>query len=168
MEVEKIILDSGKVKICKYVKEDAENTRIRAVVDDLYKTIPNLKYKIVYIMKVKHNINKTIEDVIKEYISKYDSEDTLIMCTAGTISDAMVVDVSDKHNVLDGLKVISLERKWLFNTGFLNLVFKREMSRSYGDPNIFIYKNKAADEFIANDGDAVIARYSSRDAFIAE
>lgn len=162
MEADKIILDSGKIKVMRYTAEDAENSRIRSVVDDLYKNIPDLKYGINYIVKVKHDINYTNEDVIKEYISKYNSDDVLIMCTAGTLSDAMVVDVKN-HNVIDGLKVITVERDMLYSAGFLNLVFKREMSRSYGDPNIFIYKSKAADEFISNEGDNVISRYSARD-----
>lgn len=162
MEADKIILDSGKIKVMRYTAQDAENSRIRSVVDDLYKNIPDLKYGINYIVKVKHDINYTNEDVIKEYISKYNSDDVLIMCTAGTLSDAMVVDVKN-HNVIDGLKVITLERDMLYSAGFLNLVFKREMSRSYGDPNIFIYKSKAADEFISNEGDNVISRYSARD-----
>lgn len=162
MEADKIILDSGKIKVMRYTAQDAENSRIRSVVDDLYKNIPDLKYGINYIVKVKHDINYTNEDVIKEYISKYNSDDILIMCTAGTLSDAMVVDVKN-HKVIDGLKVITIERDMLYSAGFLNLVFKREMSRSYGDPNIFIYKSKATDEFISNEGDNVISRYSARD-----
>ena len=162
MEADKIILDSGKIKIMKYTAADAENSRIRSVVDDLYKNIPDLKYGINYIIKVKHNMNYTNEDVLKEYVEKYDSDDILIMCTAGTLSDAMVVDVKN-YKIIDGLKVITIERNILYSAGFLNLVFKREMSRSYGDPNIFIYKSKAADEFISNEGDNVISRYSTRD-----
>ncbi len=162
MEADKIILDSGKIKVMKYTSEDAENSRIRAVVDDLYKNIPELTLGITYITKVKHNMNYTNEDVIKEYISKYDSENSLIMCTAGTLSDAMVIDVKN-NKIIDGIKVINIERNMLYSAGFLNLVFKREMSRSYGDPNIFIYKSKIAETFISTQGDKVISRYSSRD-----
>ena len=163
MTISKIILGSGKIKVCKYTPEDGKGeVRIRSVVDDLYKNIPDLECNIDYIISAKRNNDHTILDVINEYISKYNSDNTLIMCTAGTISDAMVVNVQN-NSVIDGLKVITLERGWLYKAGFLNLVFDRVMSRSYGDPNIFIYKNNAADDFIAGKGDNVIKRYSSKD-----
>jgi hypothetical protein len=160
MEIEKKVLDSGKIKLCRYTPIDEMlSFHIRYIVSDIY-NLMEFNSDIIWIVSIRSNEGYTSEDVINEYISKYVSEDNIVLTEAGTLTSAIL---NAKNNASEGLKAISLERELLFNCKFINILFYRRMYRCYGNPNVFIYSNTVGNKFVEDYTGKFISRSSSKD-----
>ena len=99
--------------------------------------------EIIFILKAFPASSRSMEDVLKEYLKDYCTDDNIIMAQAGTL-----------HLIPEGLgfkdvySVINTESKVLFSCGFKNIIFNRIAGHSFGNQDIYIYYNNKAKSIV--------------------
>lgn len=146
MKGELIKLNSGKVLICRYSPEDIRTIpRVKDMIADIHDNFPNFDKNIIWILKVTPTGNRKLSTVLKEFVKEYSDNNTFIVTMSGSIMDKVVLG---KTNEL--LESISSEGSSLKNSGFVNLIWNRKMTRSFGNPNCFFYNSDEVKKFIEN------------------
>lgn len=143
MKKEEIKLESGKIYVSTYSREDLKSKKfIRWVVDDLYRQLPDFNEEIYFIDETKPIVSKTVKDVLKEYVDKCNGDDKIIL-TRGCIL------TRDPNNN----DLIAFINNMIYNAvyaGFRRILFNRCMANSYTLTDILILLNDKSKEFIGN------------------
>lgn len=161
METNRIGLEQGRIKYYTYYPEDVwVMPHVRPVIYDIYSNISEMNKNIVWILNATPADGYQMKDLLDKFVSSMSSMGIIMTC-AGTLSNSLIVDTNNK--ILDGIQAISTERQWLFNSNFANVLFKRRMSRCYGNSNIFIYMNTDAEDFLKKYEGEYIDRYVTSD-----
>jgi len=136
---------SGTVKACTYFPDDKKTmTHARSVVSDIWEYAEDFANNIIWIYRVIPVNGKTIKDVLVEFLkSEAVTKNDIVCAQAGTVGNMSVIG-----STTEGLEVITADRTQLKDSGFVNITFNRRASRSYGNPEVFTYKNEACTAFL--------------------
>lgn len=141
MNVNKINLDSGSLKVCIYKKEGiTPETRVRPVIYDIYNH-SDYEGNINLIMKASIKEGHSIEDLLKEYIEKEYDKESLVIVIAGTLST-----IPEAGSILEGLDGIRIEKEHLYKADFWNILFNPIATKSSSNSDICIYIDNFSDE----------------------
>ena len=136
----------GKLRAVKYLPSDFKTTKLRGLITDIFNNLPEFSTDIVFIIKASAKEGYTITDILSSFMKKSGYvRKSLVFTQAGILSN---VPESVEIKISDGVKMIDVERKYIKDAGFKNIIFNRRMSLTFGNPEIFIYKNSISDEFI--------------------
>lgn len=141
MNVNKINLDSGSLKVCTYKKEGiTPETRVRPVIYDIYNH-SDYEGNINLIMKASIKEGHSIEDLLKEYIEKEYDKESLVIVIAGTLSA-----IPEAGSILEGLDGIRIEKEHLYKADFWNILFNPIAIKSSSNSDICIYIDDFSDK----------------------
>ena len=129
---------------------------IRSISVDGYGHLKDFRNDIHYIDKIVPNPNRSVTDVLSEYVHRFGYDKFIITESSSYVFSECL---SDSYSLSEFDNICSM----LHDTNFCNTIFNRNMVHSYHNGGIFIYNNDVFKTFIrGNVGNAASNRIINR------
>lgn len=135
---------SGSIYEYIYTKQD-DHILYNKIISDIFYNLVDFDDSIFWLRNARPNEGFSLKDIVLDYIQQFGNS-KLIFAQAGTIINNFpsegLIDLA-KNN-------INNQRKALYDSNFINVIFNRKMAHSFMNTDIFVYFNEAGNFFIEN------------------